>query len=86
MNTNFATFRIPSTIHYGVGALNELGATARQLGFNRVLLVTDAGMVKLGVAGQAQSLLEKAGLRVAVFDGVLLGVMAWLFNVRWRMA
>ncbi|MBM3892258.1 MAG: iron-containing alcohol dehydrogenase, partial [Verrucomicrobia bacterium] len=55
---NAATFRIPATIHYGVGALNELGGTARSLGFSRALLVTDAGMVKLGVAGQAQALLE----------------------------
>jgi alcohol dehydrogenase len=70
MKTDTFTFRIPATIHYGVGALNELGATARQLGFSRVLLVTDAGMVKLGVAGRAQALLEKAGQRVTVFDGV----------------
>lgn len=70
METFPSTFRIPSTIHYGVGALNELGATAKQYGFSRVLLVTDAGMVKLGVTGQAQTLLEKAGMRVTVFDGV----------------
>jgi len=67
---NAATFRIPATIHYGVGALNELGGAARSLGFSRALLVTDAGMVKLGVAGQAQALLEKAGVAVTVFDGV----------------
>jgi alcohol dehydrogenase len=65
-----ATFRIPSIIHYGSGALGELGPTAQQLGFTRVLLVTDAGMVKLGVAGQAQAQLEKAGVRVTVFDNV----------------
>src|SRR5437763_9282973 len=64
------TFRIPSTIHYGAGALAQLGETARQLGFSRVLRVTDAGMVQLGVAGQARGLLEAAGVRVTVFDGV----------------
>ena len=64
------TFRIPSIIHYGAGALGELGATAQELGFTRVLLVTDAGMVKLGVVGQAQALLEKFGVRVTVFDKV----------------
>jgi alcohol dehydrogenase class IV len=65
-----ATFRIPATIHYGAGALGELGPTARQLGVSHVLLVTDAGMVQMGVAGQAQRLLEAAGVRVTVFDGV----------------
>jgi alcohol dehydrogenase len=70
MDMNASTFRIPATIHYGVGALNELGGTARSLGLSRALLVTDAGMVRLGVAGQAQALLEKAGVGVAMFDAV----------------
>src|SRR6185295_3957397 len=64
------TFRIPSIIHYGAGALAELTPTARQLGLTRVLLVTDIGMVRLGVAGQAQALLEKSNIRVIVFDNV----------------
>src|SRR5688572_17121478 len=65
-----ATFRIPATIHYGPGAIAELGPTAQQVKLTRALLVTDAGMVKLGIAGQAQSLLQEAGVRVTVFDGV----------------
>ena len=65
-----STFRIPSIIHYGAGALAELAPTARQLSFTRVLLVTDTGMMKLGVAGQAQELLEKAGVGVTLFDKV----------------
>lgn len=64
------SFRIPSIIHYGTGALGELGATGQELGFTRVLLVTDASIVKLGVAGQAQALLEKAGIGVTLFDQV----------------
>lgn len=64
------TFRLPPTIRYGPGALGELGSTAQELGLTRALLVTDAGMVKLGLAGQAQALLEKAGLDVTLFDQV----------------
>jgi alcohol dehydrogenase len=64
------TFRIPSTIHYGPGALDQLGPTALEQGFTRVLLVTDAGMVKLGVAGDARKRLEDAGLCVTLYDGV----------------
>src|SRR5947209_17094133 len=65
-----ATFRIPSTIHYGAGALDELGAAVRQLGVRHALLVTDKGMVQLGVAEQARQRLESAGTRVTLFDGV----------------
>src|SRR5262245_25481590 len=65
-----AAFRIPSTIHYGDGALAELGPTVRGLGLSRVLLVTDSGMVSLGVAERGQSLLEEAGCQVAVFAAV----------------
>jgi alcohol dehydrogenase class IV len=65
-----ATFRIPANILYGVGVVHELGATARQLGIRHALLVTDKGMVQLGVAKQAQQRLESAGVRVTLFDGV----------------
>ena len=44
-------FRIPSTIHYGAGALDRLGATAQEIGIRHALLVTDKGMVQLGIAG-----------------------------------
>jgi alcohol dehydrogenase len=64
------TFRIPSIIHYGPGAFRELGPTARELGFRHALLVTDKGMVQLGTAGQTKVLLEEAGIRVTLFDGV----------------
>lgn len=65
-----ATFRIPATIHYGPEALAELPATARQLGFQNILLVTDSGMVQAGVADKAEKLLRDAGMEVATFDGV----------------
>lgn len=65
-----AVFRVPSILHYGAGALTELGPTARQLGLRHVLLVTDAGMLRLGVADQARALLEQAGLRVAIYGSV----------------
>jgi alcohol dehydrogenase class IV len=57
-------------IRYGDGALAALGETARELGLARVLLVTDAGVVRLGVAGEAEAHLAAAGVRVTRFDGV----------------
>jgi alcohol dehydrogenase class IV len=63
-------FRVPSSIRYGEGAFGELGETARQLGVRNALLVTDTGVVRLGVAGQARQFLESAGVSVTLFDGV----------------
>jgi alcohol dehydrogenase len=40
------------------------------MGATHVLLVTDAGIVKLGMVEQIKGQLEAAGLRVTVFDGV----------------
>ena len=67
---NGATFRVPSTIHYGEGTLDLLGETARQLGFGHALVVTDPGVVRLGVAGQAKEKLGATGIRTTLFDGV----------------
>lgn len=65
-----AVFRIPSTIHYGGGALERLGEVAQEAGIRHALLVTDTGMIQLGIAEQARQRLESAGARVTVFDGV----------------
>ncbi len=54
----------------GAGCLQQLGELARENGARRVLLVTDAGIVKAGHASRAADFLGSAGLQVAVFDGV----------------
>ena len=55
---------------FGNDSLEKVGALARELGANRVLLVTDKGIVAAGHASRAVGLLEAAGLHVAVFDSV----------------
>ena len=55
---------------FGEGRLSALGDLAKDLGGQRVLLVTDPGLEKAGHAGRAISALEGAGYEVAVFDGV----------------
>jgi alcohol dehydrogenase len=52
----------------GVKTVERVGELARQLEANRVLLVTDAGIVAAGHAGRVQMNLEAAGLRVTLFD------------------
>jgi alcohol dehydrogenase len=55
---------------FGAGTLERLGELAREVGGRRVLVVTDAGIVRAGHVERAVRLLEAAGLAVAVFDAV----------------
>jgi len=53
---------------FGEGSVGRVGELARDLGAKNVLLVTDAGIVAAGHAGNVRQLLEAAKLRVTEFD------------------
>ncbi len=53
---------------FGVNSVERAGELARELGANKVLLVTDSGLVAAGHATHVQTLLAKAGLHVTLFD------------------
>src|SRR5688572_6330634 len=53
---------------FGINAVERVGELARELPASKVLLVTDPGIVAAGHAERVHRFLEKAGLRVAVFD------------------
>jgi alcohol dehydrogenase len=55
---------------FGAGCLARLGELARELGGNRVLLVTDPGLEAAGHPQRAVGYLQDAGLDVLVFDEV----------------
>ncbi|MEQ1861990.1 MAG: iron-containing alcohol dehydrogenase [Chthoniobacteraceae bacterium] len=63
-------FDVPATILHGGGCRRQLAGLVRELGGTRVLVVTDPGVVQLGVAGEIVELLTQAGMSVAVFDAV----------------
>lgn len=63
-------FDAPSTILHGGGCRRQIPAIAKELGASRVLIVTDPGVVALGIADEIAGLLKDAGLEVAVFDSV----------------
>jgi alcohol dehydrogenase class IV len=65
-----ALFRVPPVIRYGEGTFAALGESARELGLSRVLLVTDPGVVRLGIAGAAETNLAAASISVTRFEGV----------------
>jgi alcohol dehydrogenase len=52
---------------FGVDTLERIGPIARELEFRHVLVVADAGLVKLGVADRVERLLVDAGLLVSRF-------------------
>jgi alcohol dehydrogenase len=64
------SFNIPSSVIIGGGASAELLPQLRRLGVSRVLVVTDAFMVKSGVVGRILEPLKEGGIGTAVFDGV----------------
>src|SRR5882672_832223 len=61
-------FDAPTTILSGGGCRRQLADLVREFGGTRVLVVTDPGVVQLGVAGEIVDSLAQAGLSVAVFD------------------
>lgn len=63
-------FDVPTTILHGGGCRHQLPNLVRELGGTRVLLVTDPGIVSLGVAEEIVGMLRSHGLSVAIFDDV----------------
>jgi len=55
---------------FGANSVEQIVDVARTLNGTRVLLVTDAGLVKAGHAPRVESLLCNAGLHTTVFDQV----------------
>jgi len=60
-------FHARTRVIFAPGASARLGTLARDLGFTRVLLVADAGLVATGAVAAAVTTLEEAGLSVFTF-------------------
>jgi alcohol dehydrogenase class IV len=65
------TFNTTPSLIFGSGSIARLGEIAAQRLGPRVLLVTDAGLVKAGLIAPALHTLEEAGIAVDVFDAVV---------------
>ena len=63
-------FKPATAVVFGVGTLERLGGLARDLGGNRVLIVTDPGIQSAGHVDAAIDSLIAAKLEPAVFSGV----------------
>lgn len=67
--TPFA-FNTVSSIVFGEGAAGRIGDICSERGWKRVLLVTDPGLVKLGMLDASAVALQEAGIAVAVYSDV----------------
>lgn len=63
-------FQLSGRLLFGRGALAELPEALARLGIRRVLIVTDAGLVRAGLVDQVTVILDQADVAYAVFDGV----------------
>jgi alcohol dehydrogenase len=62
-------FYIPTVSLMGVGSAKETGAQAKALGATNLLIVTDAGISRMGIADKIKLQLQEAGLKAVIFDG-----------------
>ena len=60
-----------SRIVFGVGKVKEAGSIARELEGTAALVMTDAGLHRLGLTQAIEDSLREAGVRIEVFDGVV---------------
>ncbi len=69
--TNIRSFEIPTVMKHGLGAINALADEAKAMGMKRPLLVTDPGVVKVGLLDRTIKPLQAANLDYVVFDQVV---------------
>ncbi len=65
------TFTTVPDIHCALGAIERLPELVQRFNAQRVLIVTDQGILTAGLLAPVQVLLEEAGLSVSVFAGVV---------------
>jgi alcohol dehydrogenase class IV len=57
-------------IKFGPGATNEVGYDLKRLGVRRALIVTDKGVMKIGLPERVRTLLQDEGISAEIYDDV----------------
>jgi alcohol dehydrogenase len=63
-------FDIPTLIKFGAGVADNVGEEAKKLAAKKVLIVSDKGVVKVGLADKVSALLQTSGIEFLIFDEV----------------
>lgn len=64
------TFSFPIWVEFGSGASENVGSLVDSQGWEKVLVVSDRGLVDVGLLEGTEESLEEAGVEYAVYDGV----------------
>lgn len=64
-----SAYFIPTVNLIGAGSINNIGTQLKGLGANKVLIVTDIGLSKMGMADKVKGLIEESGIKAVIFDG-----------------
>lgn len=64
------SYHMPTRIQFGVGEAENLPQYLNDMGFKRLLLVTDPGVLKAGLVSPIVERLQKSGIMLEVFDQV----------------
>ena len=60
----------PTSIRFGVGKISELASACKELGMKNPLLITDPGIAKLPMVGEAVDICKNADLGCGVFSDI----------------
>ena len=63
-------YNFPTVLFYGADALKDLAPAIQKRGLKSLLLVTDPGLVQIGLADSVQNTLTDTGLDIEIFDDV----------------
>lgn len=66
---NFIPWGMPETLE-GAGAIRKLPAWIREKGYDNVLIVTDKGLMGLGLLNSMLEAMKDAGVKYTIYDGV----------------
>ncbi len=64
------TYTYPTRIEYGPGAMKDFTSIVKSSGLKKGLIVTDAGIEKVGTAGKLKEYLGKQGIETKIFSDV----------------
>lgn len=64
-------FEMPTVVKHGIGVVKYLGDEVKNLGVNKLLLVTDRGVCNAGLIDPVAESLSKAGIEHVLYDGVV---------------